>query len=108
FSLNSTGPGAEKQHVIIKAGDGIPEIQNLDSLDLIKIDVEGFEYMVLLGLKNTIAKHKPRIIFEYDDNYWLNNGLKISDCYSLLISLGYTLYQVTPVGCEPIVGIERL
>src|ERR1700744_2738401 len=100
FSLSNKSDGAETQHVAIKVADNIPEIQNLDTLQLIKIDVEGFEYQVIKGLKQTIQKHKPRIIFEYDDNYWAGTGQKIEDCYSFLQSLGYTLYQITPVGCE--------
>lgn len=104
FSLNNSAGGSSVQHIIIKVADGIPEIQNLASLDLIKIDVEGFEYQVLRGLVNILKKHKPRIIFEYDANYWANNGQKISDCYSFLQSLDYTVYQVTSVGCELLAG----
>ena len=70
FSLFGKEEGIEKQRVVIKAGDNIPEIQSLNSLDLIKIDVEGFEYQVMLGLRQTLEKHKPRIIFEYDHHYW--------------------------------------
>lgn len=104
FSLNNSAGGSSVQHIIIKVADDIPEIQNLASLDLIKIDVEGFEYQVLRGLDNILKKHKPRIIFEYDANYWANNGQKISDCYSFLQSLDYTVYQVTSVGCELLAG----
>jgi FkbM family methyltransferase len=99
FSLNNSS-GTEVQRVIIKVADDLDEIKALGSLDLVKIDVEGFEYQVLLGLTQTLQKHKPRIIFEYDSNYWINNNQKIADCYNFLQSLGYTIYQVTPVGCE--------
>ncbi len=100
FSLTNHITGSEKQHVIIKVADNIPDIQALSSLDLIKIDVEGFEYHVLRGLKQTLQKHKPRIIFEYDKNYWINTGQNIADCCIFLQSLGYTIYQVSAVGCE--------
>jgi FkbM family methyltransferase len=100
FSLTNHITGTEKQRVIIKIADNIPEIKDLNSLDLIKIDVEGFEYHVLRGLKQTLQKHKPRIIFEYDRNYWINTSQNIADCCIFLQSLGYTIYQVTPVGCE--------
>jgi FkbM family methyltransferase len=43
-------------------------IVTLDSLnlvpDLIKIDVQGFDYNVLLGAADTIAQHRPVIIIE--------------------------------------------
>ncbi|HEY9003247.1 MAG TPA: FkbM family methyltransferase [Mucilaginibacter sp.] len=100
FNISSNQPGTEVQHVIIKVADEIPDIKALNRLDLVKIDVEGFEYQVLLGLKQTIGKHKPRIIFEYDKNYWEANAQNFSECFDFLSSLSYTLYQVTPVGCE--------
>jgi FkbM family methyltransferase len=109
FSLNgSNGEGSDKQRVFIKIADNLPEIQNLSSLDLIKIDVEGFEYHVLLGLAKTLKKHKPRIIFEYDSNYWISNDQKIADCCSFLQSFGYTIYQITPVGCELLNRLENI
>jgi len=100
FSLSNKMEGGEKEHVLIKIGDDIPEIKSLGSLALIKIDVEGFELQVIKGLLTTIKKHGPRIIFEYDDNYWRQNGQHINECYSLLQSLNYTFYQITSVGCE--------
>lgn len=45
----------------------------LDGLDipdvsLMHIDVEGFEYEVLLGAENTIRKHKPTLVLEMAEN----------------------------------------
>jgi len=100
FSIGTTHSGSEIQHVFIKVADVIPEIVSLTRLDLIKIDVEGFEYQVLLGLKQALEKHRPRIIFEYDYNYWQSNGQQIADCFVFLTDIGYIVYQVTPAGCE--------
>ncbi len=108
FSLNNQNDAGEKQQVLIKVADNLHEIQDLNSLDLIKIDVEGFEFHVLQGLKQTIQKHKPRIIFEYDYNYWIKTGQSITACYAFLTGLNYTLYQITPVGCELINGPENV
>jgi FkbM family methyltransferase len=100
FSIGNNDGGPDTQRVIIKIADNVPEIKELSRLDLVKIDVEGFEYEVLQGLKQTIDKYKPRIIFEYDSNYWLTNGQNMNDCFIFLNELHYTLYQITPVGCE--------
>ena len=99
FSLNNNIQGAERQMVVIKVPDGLPEVSSLEALHLIKIDVEGFEFQVLRGLRQTIEKHKPRIIFEYDKGYWQSTGQAIADCFLFLQQMNYTLYQVTPVGC---------
>lgn len=41
--------------------------QRLARLDLIKIDVEGFERQVLAGLKETLERLRPAVLFEYSD-----------------------------------------
>ena len=108
FSLNDKNKQGDKQRVVIKIADNIPEIQSLSSLAFIKIDVEGFEYQVIQGLKQTLKKHQPRIIFEYDANYWIKTGQSITACYSFLQSLNYIIYQVTPVGCELITNVKDI
>lgn len=100
FSIADNNIGRDVQHVFIKVADEIPDIKSLKRLDLIKIDVEGFEYQVLLGLKQTLQKHKPRIIFEYDSNYWSANGQSINDCFAFFHDLNYKMYQVTSAGCQ--------
>lgn len=63
--------------------DDIPEIQNAEKITAIKIDVENFEYYVLKGGQETIAKHMPVIHCEL----WDNENRKMA--MDLLKSLGY-------------------
>ncbi len=100
FNISGQGTGTELQNVTIKIGDEMPEINGLTRLDLIKIDVEGFEFQVLNGLKKTIEKHTPRIIFEYDVNYWRLNAQNIDDCFNFLRSLNYVVYQINTTCCQ--------
>jgi FkbM family methyltransferase len=46
--------------------DAVAEELKLDRLDLLKIDVEGFELDVLLGATKTIEKFKPKIFMEFN------------------------------------------
>jgi FkbM family methyltransferase len=46
--------------------DAIVSAAGVERLDLIKIDVEGFEWPVLRGGESTIAKFRPHIVFEYN------------------------------------------
>lgn len=68
--------------------DGAISIKRLDDyeferIDFIKIDVEGFEYKLLQGAKNTLNKHAPVIFVEiFEDNF--------SEVDKLLRSYGYT------------------
>ena len=52
--------------VNIIALDDDPELQQAATIDLIKIDAEGFEPRVLKGAWNLISKHKPRLFIEAD------------------------------------------
>lgn len=49
--------------------DGIFSATKAQRLDMIKIDVEGFEWPVLKGAEQTVAKFRPHIIFEYLAEY---------------------------------------
>jgi hypothetical protein len=46
--------------------DTIVSAAGVERLDLIKIDVEGFEWPVLRGGESTITKFRPHIVFEYN------------------------------------------
>ena len=59
----------------------------------IKADVQGHEYNVFLGAEQTIAKHKPALLFELFD-YEADRG----EVFDLLTNLGYVgwFYNVDP------------
>jgi FkbM family methyltransferase len=46
----------------------------IERLDLIKIDVEGFEWPVIQGADESIAKFRPHVVFEYIDEYAFRGG----------------------------------
>lgn len=55
----------EKRTVAITTLDRlVTESSTLSSVGLIKLDLEGGEYDALMGGKNTIASHRPFIVFE--------------------------------------------
>lgn len=48
----------------------IDDLQIEDRISFVKIDIEGFEYEALKGMKQTIEKHHPYMMIEIrDDNY---------------------------------------
>ena len=59
--------------------------------NLIKIDVEGHEFQVIMGGIQTIKKHSPIIIFEFIELWWEEK--KIKDIFNLL-SETYQLYRI--------------
>lgn len=53
-----------------------------EHIDFIKIDVEGYEQMVLQGAGETLRRNRPVIMIEiFDENYG-----RVNDC---LCSIGY-------------------
>jgi FkbM family methyltransferase len=108
FSIGKATSGAHQELISIKVGDEIPDIQRLERLDLVKIDVEGFEVNVMKGIYKTLEKFRPRIIFEYDENYWAQTGLSREECAQMLKTLNYAMYEVTAVGCTVIDRLDNI
>uniref|UniRef100_A0A6C0DCE5 Methyltransferase FkbM domain-containing protein n=1 Tax=viral metagenome TaxID=1070528 RepID=A0A6C0DCE5_9ZZZZ len=71
----------------------LDDIQRLNNIGYIKIDVEGYEYNVLLGAINLIKKYRPIIIFEE------HNDIKMFDTpntINLLEELNYEVIRLLP------------
>ncbi len=60
-------------------------INNLENLKLIKLDIQGFEYNVLLTLINIIFKFKPILFIGYNDDTF-------NDLIILIKNLNYNIY----------------
>lgn len=78
--------------------DGNMELCRLDdfefsNIDFIKIDVETFEYNLLLGAKKTLDKHSPIIFIEiFDELYDKVNGLLNEYGYHMFEEVSHTNY----------------
>jgi len=62
---------------------------NLQDVDLIKIDCEGFEVPVLRGAEETIARCKPVIVVEQKPGHAVRYGLGDTDAVPWLQARGY-------------------
>lgn len=74
--------------------------ENIESIDLIKIDVNGFDFEVLLGAKLTIEKHLPALLVEFTASeiskstfYELTLLLKKNN-YTILFWRGHTVSAI--------------
>jgi len=85
----------------VRKGDDLLNEMKIERLDFIKIDVEGFEYQVLRGLKENIQRFRSSIVFEYDNYYAKERGEKsYADFYQFFDELNYTLFGVNEIGGE--------
>lgn len=86
--------------------DGAIPMMTLDALQLpslgfLKLDVEGSEFVALMGARATIARFKPIILFE-NKGLWVKYGVERDGPQKLLASLGYSYLQ--KCGCDLIFG----
>jgi hypothetical protein len=57
-------------------------------LDVIKLDIEGYDCQALLGARHSLEKFRPVITFEYSGTA----DAAAEEVFHLLDNLGYTLY----------------
>jgi len=72
--------------------DNFVKEHNINKLDFIKIDVEGSEFNVLKGGKNTLKTLKPVVVFEFNKLTKNLSGLNSDDLYKFLKELNYKMY----------------
>ncbi len=67
------------------------EEHHISKLDLIKLDVEGFEFQVLQGAAQTIQKFHPKLFVEISDQNLQEQGTSPQQVLDYIKSFGYTL-----------------
>lgn len=97
-AYNLLTEGDKNTTITCLKGDDYLESLALKKINFIKIDVEGYEYEVLKGLKQTILCFRPVIIFEYDRNYQLKMNTDARLIFDFLSELNYNFYCVDGYG----------
>ncbi|HTJ78207.1 MAG TPA: FkbM family methyltransferase [Rariglobus sp.] len=88
-SLDSINKGAE---IEVDTGDSITGEYGFIP-DVIKIDVEGFEYECLVGLGGVLKAHRPLLFIEIHPDFIKGHGHSLASIWELLSEVGYTLYD---------------
>jgi len=89
-----------RQHVPVMKDDEVLASLDIESIAVIKADVEGAELEVIKGLQQTITKYQPFVVLEilpvYDDTS--ENGIfrkqRQDELLGILRSLNYAMYCV--------------
>jgi FkbM family methyltransferase len=104
--------GGQSKWVPSRVGDEVLSELNLSDVAIIKIDVEGAELEVLRGLKESMQRWRPLLIFEVLPNFTgeertmlptemqQTNDRRSSEIAELLDERGYKIYQVDANGRE--------
>ena len=68
----------------------------IDKIDFIKIDVEGFENQVIMGMKKTLELFSPMILIEIFDEGLINSNHH--NAHDYLTRIGYSKYFIDDFG----------
>jgi FkbM family methyltransferase len=74
--------------------DNFVKEEKIQRVDLIKLDIEGAEYMALEGMKNTLDNYSPDILIEILDEHLLKQNKSSEMIYNLLFSKGYVAFSI--------------
>jgi hypothetical protein len=69
--------------------DAIVSSSGISRVDVLKIDVEGAELLVLKGAQETLARFRPYLLVELDDDLLKPMQTSSSEVISFLQGLGY-------------------
>jgi len=67
----------------------------LTRLDLIKIDVQGYEPFVFHGMQEILERLKPALVFEYEEWAWMQSGGDLGTVTRMLSAAGYELWSLS-------------
>ncbi|QKJ31426.1 FkbM family methyltransferase [Mucilaginibacter mali] len=82
-------PNAGKQ-ITIKKLDDVAVENNFDTVKLLKVDTDGFDFKILRGAFDLIRKDKPVLFFEYDAVYLKEQNEHGTQTLTDLHGLGYS------------------
>jgi FkbM family methyltransferase len=68
-------------------------LEQPQKIDVIKLDVEGMEYDVLLGSKTVLTTYYPTIYFETLPGFFTDKPYSIRTLYEFLSNLGYVIVR---------------
>jgi FkbM family methyltransferase len=86
--------GEEAYRVIISTIDDLLEKQNVQSVDLIKMDIEGSEFKALHGAAKTFQRFRPSLLIELNELALRRCGSSSQAVKGLLTEMGYRGWRI--------------
>jgi FkbM family methyltransferase len=78
--------------VVVHTVDRVCELRELPRVDFMKVDVEGFEAVVLEGAAWTIEQHRPALLLEIEERHLGKYGRTADEVSGSLAERGYRMH----------------
>jgi len=99
FGLSHLGKPSERwravaqEIVAVTTVDSVVKTLDLDRLDFIKADIEGWELRLLHGAESTLARFRPRLLLELSGTALARAGDRLADAFAFLAARGYRAFR---------------
>jgi len=81
--------------------DDFVQQQNIQQIDLIKIDIQGAEPRFLTGAQNSLKRLRPQLLMEFSPDDLRQANLTSRDLAQQIATLGYQIHPLTKRGFAP-------
>lgn len=100
FHKDYTGEYVENTEVNTITIDSYLELNEIDSVAMIKCDTEGHDMEVIIGAKKSLKAGKIKVLqFEYNHR-WIFSRHYLKDAFDLVIGKPYKIAKILPNGIE--------
>lgn len=100
YEVEQENHNLTKETIKLERLDDYCSRQGVTYIDLLKLDVEGHDFIVLDSIKDLMANHIIQVVqFEYNHR-WISSRHFLRDVFELLIPIGYRIGKVTPNAIE--------
>jgi len=102
FDMNKIGYLPKSKSIILMTStvDNYVYKNNIKKVDYVKIDAEGAEYRILLGMKKTLTNKMIKYIHLEFGHAAMADKRYIKDYYDYLVQFGYDMYIIKPKGIQ--------
>lgn len=96
------------EEISIRTLDSYIKEKNISKIDLIKIDVEGFEMSVLKGGQQTLSEYKPDLFIELSTENLKDQETSGEELIKFLENIGYKIIDVATMRPLPPLGGSKV
>jgi FkbM family methyltransferase len=100
FGLAHLGPPEERWHAVaqevvaLTTLDAVVSALDLNRLDFIKADIEGWELRFLTGGLDSLRRFRPHLMLELTADHLARAGDRVEDAFAFLEELGYAAFEL--------------